>query len=208
MIVSDNGTFLNMDGPKRGTSLRSMVTRPNDSGALFSKKVRYQSQLKDEGVLLEGGHFKAWRSKFDQLKQVVRQPRPTELHIHKSKFEMSKRRPAGKETDSKSLGGGAGADSIQSSGQNVGDEQSASRDPAEQTGTAMLSQDVPDTGDYSGGQHAGDDSAASSDRQRPGHALGEDTERGADGADSAGSPGPPMTAPSMPAPSMQEPEIH
>ena len=113
-------------------------------------------------MLLEGSHFKQWRSKFDQLKQVVRQPRPTELYIHKSKFEMTKRRPAAKETDGKNAGS-AGVDSIQSNGQNVEEERSAEADAGEQTGTAMMSQDVAETGDYSDGNHVGDYSAASSD---------------------------------------------
>ena len=36
--------------------------------------------------------FKAWRSKLDKLKQVVRVANPTELSIHQSRFTMSKRR--------------------------------------------------------------------------------------------------------------------
>ena len=43
MIVSDNGLFLNMEVPKRGTSLRSMVTRAEHNEVLYSKKVRAQS---------------------------------------------------------------------------------------------------------------------------------------------------------------------
>lgn len=54
--------------------------------------MRQEIQLKDEGVLLEADHFKQWRTKLDQLKQVVRPQNPKELFIHRSKFTMGKRR--------------------------------------------------------------------------------------------------------------------
>ena len=92
MIVSDNGNFLNMELPKQGTSLAPMVIRPAPLGLNVSKKVRYQSQFKEQGVLLKPANFKEWRSKLDKLKQVVRRHNPSELQVHASAFTMTKRR--------------------------------------------------------------------------------------------------------------------
>lgn len=41
MIVSENGAFLNMELPKRGTSMASMVTRVAPQDLIVNKKVQY-----------------------------------------------------------------------------------------------------------------------------------------------------------------------
>ena len=92
MIVSDNGNFLDMGLPKQGTSLAPMVIKPAPLDLNVSKKVRYQSQFREQGVLLKPANFKEWRSKLDKLKQVVRRHNPSELQVHSSAFTMTKRR--------------------------------------------------------------------------------------------------------------------
>ena len=81
-----------MELPKRGTSLAPMTTKVTDNDLVLSKRVRYESQFKEEGVLLRPTDFKQWRSKLDKLKQVVRVANPNELYIHKSQFTMDYRR--------------------------------------------------------------------------------------------------------------------
>ena len=46
-------------------------------------------------MLLPPKDFKAWRSKLDKLKQVVRQTNPNEIQLGQSQFTMSKRPPRG-----------------------------------------------------------------------------------------------------------------
>ena len=70
-----------------------MVTRVEMPDLQVSKRVRYEGQLKEEGVLLQPKDFKAWRSKLDKLKQVVRRAHPNEIHVHSSSFTMTKRKP-------------------------------------------------------------------------------------------------------------------
>ena len=41
-----------------------------------ARKTRFEAQFKESGVLLEPKEFKAWRSKLDKLKQVVRVVNP------------------------------------------------------------------------------------------------------------------------------------
>jgi len=91
MIVSENGSFLNRELPKRGTSMASFVTRARVDYQI-NPKVRYSSQFKEQGMLLKPKDFKAWTSKLDKLKQVVRVANPSELFIHQSQFTMTKRR--------------------------------------------------------------------------------------------------------------------
>ena len=90
MIVSENrsGTFEQGVPQGRGSSLHVRVNK----GDAFQTKVRHEMRLKDEGVLLEQEHFKQWRTKLDQLKQVVRPQNPRELYIHRSKFTLGRRR--------------------------------------------------------------------------------------------------------------------
>ena len=68
MIVSENGTFLNMELPKRGTSMAPMVTKVNADDFIINKKVRYESKLKEEKVVMPPADFRAWRSRLDTLK--------------------------------------------------------------------------------------------------------------------------------------------
>lgn len=68
MIVSENGTFLNMDLPKQGTSMAPMVTKVNPADFLVNKKIRYEAKLKDEKVIVPPKEFQAWRSRLDTLK--------------------------------------------------------------------------------------------------------------------------------------------
>lgn len=58
------------------------VVKPDIDLHSFSKKVRYNAKLKDEGVLMEPKNFKAWATKLDKLKQVVRTANPSDLSIH------------------------------------------------------------------------------------------------------------------------------
>ena len=90
MIVSENrSSTFDMDVPQgRGSSLHVRVNKQEK----FQKRVRQEMQLKDEGVLLESDNFKQWRTKLNQLKQVVRTQNPKELYIHRSKFTLGKRR--------------------------------------------------------------------------------------------------------------------
>ena len=80
-----------MELPKRGTSMAPFVTKP-DKDFFISKKVKYDSKLKQEGVIMEPKNFKAWASKLDKLKQVVRVANPSEMCVHQSRFTMTKRR--------------------------------------------------------------------------------------------------------------------
>ena len=43
-------------------------------------------------MLLPPKDFQAWRSKLDQLKQVVRIANPSELSIHRNQFTMLKKK--------------------------------------------------------------------------------------------------------------------
>ena len=52
MIVSENRAFLDLEVPRRGTSMAPMVTRVEMPDLQVSKRVRYEGQLKEEGVLL------------------------------------------------------------------------------------------------------------------------------------------------------------
>jgi len=81
MIVSENGSFLNMELPKRGTSMAPFVTKALVD-LQVNTKVRYNSQFKEQGVLLKPKDFKEWATKLDKLKQVVRVANPSELSIH------------------------------------------------------------------------------------------------------------------------------
>jgi len=65
MIVSENSSFLNMELPKRGTSMAPMVTRTAAPDFLLDSRVRGQSRMREDGVLLKPAEFKAWRSKLD-----------------------------------------------------------------------------------------------------------------------------------------------
>lgn len=49
-------------------------------------------------MLMPPKDFKAWRSKLDKLKQVVRRANPSEIQLQQSQFVMSKRVPAGRST--------------------------------------------------------------------------------------------------------------
>ena len=64
MIVSENGTFLSMDLPKAGTSMAPMKTRIDKEDEL-TKRVRYQSQMKNERVLLDPTEFTSWKTKLN-----------------------------------------------------------------------------------------------------------------------------------------------
>ena len=70
-----------MELPKQGTSMAPLVTKATVDFQL-SKKVKYQSKFKDEGVIMQPSDFKAWATKLDKLKQVVRVARPHDLSIH------------------------------------------------------------------------------------------------------------------------------
>ena len=86
MIVSENGSFLNMALPKQGTTMAKLVTNVNatDFMPAKQKKIRYENKLHEEKVLLPPKDFKAWRSKLDKLKQVVRRTNPSEIQLHQS----------------------------------------------------------------------------------------------------------------------------
>lgn len=94
MIVSESNSFLESAGPSKGDlKMPSLVVAPTKMpDNTQSRRTRYMSQLRDRGVLLKPKDFREWRSKLDVLKQVVRVQAPQELHIHSSKFVMSKRR--------------------------------------------------------------------------------------------------------------------
>jgi len=62
MIVSESGMFLNAETSRQGSS---MVMHVRDKDLVFNKKVRYESQLKEDRVLLQPSEFKEWRSKLD-----------------------------------------------------------------------------------------------------------------------------------------------
>lgn len=80
MIVSENGTFLNMDLPKRGASMAPMKTKV-EKGDILDKRFRHETQMKDDGMLLEANDFVEWKTKIDKLKQIVRQHQPTDLVV-------------------------------------------------------------------------------------------------------------------------------
>lgn len=54
MIVSENGSFLNMELPKQGTQMAPMVTKVNASDFLppSQKKVRYENKLQEDRMLM------------------------------------------------------------------------------------------------------------------------------------------------------------
>ena len=54
MIVSENGSFLNMELPKQGTQMAPMVTKVNESDFLppSQKKVRYENKLQEDRMLM------------------------------------------------------------------------------------------------------------------------------------------------------------
>ena len=81
MIVSENGSFFNEELPKRGTSMAPMVTKvdPGDYLPANIKRTRYENKMQEDRMLLPPSDFKAWRSKLDKLKQVVRRPNPSEI---------------------------------------------------------------------------------------------------------------------------------
>ena len=58
------------------------VVRPDVDLSKYGRKVRQNAKFKDEGVLMKPKNFKAWASKLDKLKQVVRVSNLADLNIH------------------------------------------------------------------------------------------------------------------------------